>query len=307
MKVEPNTDGRNDDTIVVGIPAYNEAITIGSVVLQARRYADEIVVVDDGSSDDTVAIAEAAGATVLQHDENRGKGRAIRTLLGHVQNIDRDAVVLLDGDGQHFPTDIPDVVAPVLRGESDIAIGSRYLTEGGTDTPLYRRFGQRILDILTFSSAGANLSDTQSGFRALSPEAVAKLNIRTDGMGVESEMIASAVENELSVVEVPIDVRYGEVDGQTHHPIRHGLTVATFILQLIRDRRPLLFFGLPALFLLAIGGIGLTHSAYLYQTTGALHQWRVLLGGFVVLLGTLSLFCGLVLSQIRNMIDDIDE
>ena len=302
---EPKSDG--NDTVIVGIPAYNESVTIGSIVLQARRYADEVIVVDDGSSDDTVAIAEDSGATVIEHGENRGKGKAIRTLLAHVQNAELDALVLLDGDGQHLPSDIPAVVAPVLEGTSDIAIGSRYLERNDTETPAYRRFGQRVLDFLTLGSSGTNLSDTQSGFRALSSDAVSELNIRTDGMGVESEMIASAVEHELRVVEIPIDVRYDDVDGQTHHPLRHGLMVATFVLQLIRDRHPLLFFGVPALILLSFGGVGMVHSAYLYQATGAFHQWRILLSGFVLLLGTLSLFCGLVLSQVRNMIDSVDE
>lgn len=307
--VAPGTEPENggDDTVIVGIPAYNESVTIGSVVLQARRHADEVVVVDDGSSDDTVTIAEDSGATVIEHEENQGKGKAIRTLLAHVQDAELDVLVLLDGDGQHLPSDIPPVAAPVLDGTSDIAIGSRYVEKNDTETPAYRRFGQRVLDFLTLGSSGTNLSDTQSGFRALSPDAVSKLNIRTDGMGVESEMIASAVEHELSVVEIPIDVRYDGVDGQTHHPLRHGLMVATFVLQLIRDRHPLLFFGVPALILLSFGGAGMVHSAYLYQVAGAFHQWRILLSGFVLLLGTLSLFCGLVLSQVRNMIDSVHE
>ena len=295
-------------TIIVGIPAHNEEVAIGSIVLQAQRHVDKVIVVDDGSSDDTVRIATEAGAAVIQHEDNKGKGGAIRTLLQHVQeeNGDTDALVLLDGDGQHVPSDIPHVAEPVLAGDCDIAIGSRYIEQDKTETPLYRRFGQRVLDLLTAGSSGEKLKDSQSGFRALSPRAVSKLNIRTDGMGVESEMIGSAVENDLDVSEVPIDVRYDGINGQTHNPFRHGLKVAVFLMQLIRDRHPLLFFGVPALFLLMLGGSVMTHSAYLYQTTGAFYQWRMLLSGATIMIGMLSAFCGLVLSQIRNMIRESD-
>ncbi len=307
---DPSAEGTvsgSDGTIIVGIPAYNEGITIGSVVLQSRRHADEVIVVDDGSSDDTVSVAEESGATVIEHGENRGKGQAVRTLLGHVQDIDLDAFVLLDGDGQHLPRDIPQVAAPVVEGRSDITVGSRYIANETTETPTYRRIGQRVLDLLTLGSSGTSLSDTQSGFRALSPNAVSKLNIRTDGMGVESEMIASAVKKELDVKEVSIDVRYEDVDGQTHHPLRHGLMVATFVLQLIRDRHPLVFFGLPAAVLLLLGGIGMVHSVHMQQSNGTVHQWRALASGFALLVGTIALFCGLVLSQIRSMFRNIDE
>ncbi|WP_157533251.1 glycosyltransferase family 2 protein, partial [Haloferax profundi] len=147
---------------VVGIPAYNEEVGIGSTVLAAQQYADEVVVVDDGSTDNTVPIASASGATVIVHEENQGKGAAVQTLLNHAQQTGCDAFVILDGDGQHHPRDIPQVVTPVIEGDSDLVIGSRYI-EGGPDdeTPLYRRFGQRVLDFLTAGSSGQNLTDTQ--------------------------------------------------------------------------------------------------------------------------------------------------
>ncbi len=297
-----------NDSVVVGIPTYNEEVAIGTVVVQAQRYADEVVVVDDGSSDDTVQIALDAGATVIEHEVNRGKGGAIRTLMQHVRNGDDvDALVVLDGDGQHLPVDIPDVVDPVLEGECEVSIGSRYVEQEQTETPLHRRFGQRVLDYLTLSSSGENLSDTQSGFRGLSPDAVSRLNLRTDGMGVESEMINEAVDHDLEIEEVSIDVRYEGVDGQTHNPFKHGLSVAVFILQLIRDRHPLLFFGVPGAIGLVAGGLIAFHSAWRYQTTGVFHQWRILLSGFAILVGVLGLFGGLILSQMRNMIAKVNE
>ncbi|TKX72469.1 glycosyltransferase family 2 protein [Halorubrum sp. GN11GM_10-3_MGM] len=293
--------------IVVGIPTYNEEIAIGSVVTEAQRYADEVVVADDGSTDNTVQIARNVGATVIEHEENKGKGSAIRTLMQYTTDVNGvDSLVVLDGDGQHLPEDIPKVVEPVLTEECDISIGSRYVETDETETPLHRRFGQRVLDYLTMGSSGENLSDTQSGFRAFSPEAVSRLNLRTDGMGVESEMISEATDRELDIDEVPIDVRYEEVDGQTFNPFVHGLNVAAFVTKLIRDRHPLLFFGVPALVLLGVGGGLLLHTAFLYQTTAAFHQWRALISGFLVLTGVVSLFSALVLSQVRNMVAHIE-
>lgn len=300
-------DTQLDGDVMVGIPSYNEEVAIGSVVLQCKRLTDTVVVVDDGSHDRTADIAADAGATVIRHGENRGKGSAMRSLLAHARRHEPDALVVLDGDGQHLPEDIPDVVAPVTDGDSDMVIGSRYLEGDKTETPLHRRFGQRVLDVLTLGSSGTNLSDTQSGFRAFSPTAVDRLTVRTDGMGVESEMIGTATENDLEIEEVSIDVKYEDVDGQTYNPLHHGLSVMLFTLRLIRDRHPLLFFGLPGIMLLGGGGGIVTNAALLYHSSGAFHQWQILLGGFMVLIGMMALFSGLVLNQIANMMVDLDE
>lgn len=295
--------------VVVGIPAYNEEVGIGSVILGSKQYADEVIVVDDGSEDRTVEVAKAAGAHVIQHEENKGKGAAIRSLLAWVRDTKQnvDALVLIDGDGQHVPKDIPAVAAPVLNGECDIAIGSRYLEQKETETPLYRRLGQKILDVTTVGSAGANLTDTQSGFRVMSPEAISRLDVRTDGMGVESEMISSATDRNLSIEEVPINVRYRGIDGQTHHPLKHGLQVLAFLVQLFRDKHPLLFFGVPGLLILLAGSLVSIHAILLYQSTGSFHQWRILIGGYLIILGTLGVFSGLLLSQIHNMMSGLKD
>ncbi|MFC7058803.1 glycosyltransferase family 2 protein [Halovenus salina] len=316
MSIRKNSEPKNEATseskmpllqessVVVGIPAYNEEVGIGSVVLGSQSYADEVVVVDDGSDDNTAEIARQTGAHVIEHEENKGKGATVRTILSYIREADNDigALVLLDGDGQHLPEDIPDVVNPVLKRECEIAVGSRYLDQQKTETPLYRRCGQKVLDIATTGSASTHLTDTQSGFRALSPSAISRMNVRTDGMGIESEMISTAGDHNLSIKEVPIDVRYEGVDGQTHNPLRHGLSVLVFVIQLIRDRHPLVFFGVPGLLLLVTGSLLAVHTALLYQSTEAFYQWRALLSGFWILLGALSLFTGLLLNQISNMI-----
>jgi hypothetical protein len=187
-------------------------------------------------------------------------------------------------------------------------IGSRYLDSGADDeTPLYRRVGQKVLDTLTSTSTGTkNLTDTQSGFRAFSPRAVEDITLQTNGIGVESEMIGSAAEADLDIAEKPIDVRYEGVDGQTFNPVSHGMSVVLFVLQLVRDRHPLVFFGLPGLVLMIAGALYGIEGILVYQQSGQFYPAKVLVSGFVTILGTLGVFCGLILNSVSNMINRLE-
>jgi glycosyltransferase involved in cell wall biosynthesis len=302
-EIESGSDTTTPPRIIVGIPAYDEAVGIGSTILAAGRYADEVVVVDDGSADNTVGIAEQAGATVIEHETNKGKGGAIRTLLKHARSVDFDVLVLIDGDGQHVPDNIPQVAGSVLSGDTDLAIGSRYLQKReNEETPRYRRFGQRTLDLLTLGSTSANLTDTQSGFRALSSEAVDALALRTNGFGIETEMIDVAIRAGLTIREEPIDVKYDGIDGQTYSPFRHGLTVVRFVLGLMRDRHPLVFFGIPGVVLIIAGVLYGLDAVYVYQITGQFYLAKVLVGSMATILGTVGVFTGLVLNSLSRLV-----
>ncbi|MDG5760352.1 glycosyltransferase family 2 protein [Natronococcus sp. A-GB1] len=246
------TPSSADPGRLIGIPAYNEGASIEAIVEQAAEFAAEVVVVDDGSSDDTVEVVNETDATLLEHEHNQGKGTALRTLFEYVRTTDYDSLVILDGDGQHLPEEIPTVVEPVEAADADMVIGSRYLETDEDETPGYRRVGQQVLDYLTFGSSGTKLSDTQSGFRAFSRNAVETLSIETTGMGVESELIMDAQDAELEITERPIDVRYEDVDGQTLNPVHHGLSVALFLARSMPERRPGLFYGTLGAALLSV-------------------------------------------------------
>ncbi|AKB16441.1 glycosyltransferase family 2 protein [Methanosarcina thermophila] len=153
--------------ITVVLPAYNEEVSIGSIVLLTSQYADNVIVVDDGSSDRTAEVAGKAGAEVVRHETNRGKGAALKTGFTAAADLGADVIVTMDSDGQHNPAEIPRLVAPILKGEADMVNGSRYLNGLDKNTPAYRRVGQTILDGVTNLNSGLRITDSQSGFSTI--------------------------------------------------------------------------------------------------------------------------------------------
>lgn len=288
--------------VIVAIPVYNEARFIGSVVLQARRYARWVIVVDDGSLDDSAAIAEAAGAKVLRHEQNRGKAAAVRTGLKYVKAFMRRraeiaAFVMMDGDGQHNPIEIPTLVAPILDGEADMVVGSRFLGVRSR-IPRWRVFGQKALTLATNLGSGYRLTDSQSGFRAFSRQALELLDFESDGFSVESEMQFLAQQEKIRVTEVPITCRYEEPPKR--NPFEHGLQVLGGILHLIGQHRPLVFFGGSGLLLL-LGGLAWgAWVVNIYRRVHTLAVGYALISVLLTILGSLGLFTGVMLHTFRN-------
>lgn len=208
--------------IVAALPAYNAEVSIKDVILNTKRYVDKVIVIDDGSKDETANIAESAGALVIKHEKNLGKGAAIKTLFERAKTLDVDVLVLLDADGQHNPEEIPNVIKPILENEGEIVIGSRFI-EGKCDVPKYRRFGQEVLTIATNITSNIKVTDSQSGFRAFSKKSL-DLDLIENGFSTESEIIVLAARKGLKIVEVPISCRY-DVDGSTLNPLVHGFSV----------------------------------------------------------------------------------
>ena len=204
------------------LPAYNEEIAIGSLILSARRYVDEIIVVDDGSRDNTSEIAKLAGAKVIRHLSNKGKGTALKTGFKAVNG--HDIIITMDSDGQHNPDEIPKLIAPIVNGEADIVNGSRYLNGNGKETPSYRRIGQTILDKATTIGSGLDITDSQSGFRAFARHTIPAFRFNSSDYSIESEMIMDAAKTGLHIKEVEIGVRY-DVGSSTKNPVSHGFGV----------------------------------------------------------------------------------
>lgn len=290
--------------VVVVIPAFNEERFIASVVFQARPYAEHVVVVDDGSSDRTAAMAEAAGATVLRQPENRGKAAALNAGFKHARTLHPRVVVCLDGDAQHEPAEVPHLAAPVLAGEADVVVGSRFL-ETKSDIPGWRQVGQHALTAMTNGLSGLPLTDSQSGFRAFSPAAVDVLRFTSQGLSVESEMQFLLEPAGLRVAEVPISVRYQ--DGNKRNPFVHGLQVIDAMISLVARRRPLLFFSLPGL-LLALAGAGLgLRVAHVYNLSGDLAIGTAILTTLLFVVGILLGVTGVILHSMGHMVGRLSE
>ena len=236
--------------VVAIVPAYNEERFIGSVVLKTQKYVDAVLVVDDGSTDATAEIAEAAGAIVVRHKQNRGKGHALNTGFREARELAPQAVVLIDGDGQHLAQEIPGLVAPVLEDKADIVVGSRYMTKE-CGVPRHRVLGHWAFTSMTNLLSGVPLSDSQNGFRAFSAKAVDEIAFSSGGFSVESEMQFLAGDHKLRVAEAPVTALYP--DAPKRSVIAHGLMVLQGMLRLVGQYRPLLFFGGPGIFLLLCG------------------------------------------------------
>ena len=289
--------------IIAGMPMYNEEETIGSVVTRALRYVDQVICIDDGSSDASARIAEACGATVIRHRVNRGYGGALKTLFLRATEMDADALVLLDSDGQHETSDIPKLLQPILDGKADFAIGSRFIDGGGgTDMPAYRRLGIKVITAASNLSSDLGIKDTQSGFRAFSRTALERLRFDSEGMELSLEMLEDAHEKQLRVLEVPTVIRYDVPKGSNFTAVSHGFTVMTWAVLSLSQKKPLLVLGLPGFGLLATGAAMGTRAAQDFT----LQLDNIIGAGFsavwIGLLGLSLMATGLVLQSAQRFL-----
>jgi len=284
------------------IPCYNEEATIGTIVLKAKRHVDEVVVVDDGSIDDTAKVAKYAGAKVISHGGRKGYGAAIKTSFQYAKDKKFDVMTILDGDGQHEADQISSVMKPVIDKSIDISIGSRFVENNGHDIPKYRRLGINVLTKVT--NAGSKkmhrVSDGQSGFRAYSRKAIEKLNLKDNDMGISAEILMQGRKNNLLYEEVPINCRYDVENGSSKSPVTHGIGVIVSILKYMEVEHSLLFFGLPGL-ILFISGLIFSSTLYFdYITNGNFAIGNVIVAIILLVFGVLSGMTGLILHAVIN-------
>lgn len=259
--------------VLVVIPAYNEGNTIGGIVEQACPYADQVVVVDDGSDDDTAVQASIAGAIVIEHERNRGYGSALKTAFEVAQRYSARHLVVLDGDGQHDPADIPRLVGAQERTDAQLVIGSRFIAGATSNAPLYRRFGLRLINSLTnlslrVSRVASRVSDTQSGFRAydqLAIETLAADRTIGDRMEASTDILYHVYRNNYTVEEVAIAAEYDVANANSHAPLSHGAVLVRNILQTMGRERPVAVLAVPGFGLTGIG-ISLGYRALTVRT-----------------------------------------
>ena len=216
--------------VIALIPALNVGQKIGPLIRKIKTYLADIVVVDDGSTDDTAQRAQEAGAIVLRHAENLGKGKAIQTGFQYVQTREADGCLLLDGDGQHSPEDIPLFLQAASEG-ADIVLGNRM---GEADQmPFVRRWTNRIMSFILSRMIHVDIPDSQCGFRYLHKSVFSKLKLEASRFEIDSEILVEASRHRCRIVSVPIRVLY-QGEKSAIRPIRDTRRFLRYIFHVIK-------------------------------------------------------------------------
>ena len=286
-----NINGRS----IVIIPCYNEEATIGKIIFKARNFVNEVLVIDDGSSDNTKKIARDMGATVITHKTNKGKSAGIKTGFKYALNNNYDYVITMDGDAQHDPNEIPILLNNLKNNGHDITLGIRY--GNSTEMPLWRKFGKRVLDYATSFGNGGFVTDSQCGFRAFNKKAIENILPRLKGnsFSVESEQLIRAYEIGLKIECQLISCRYKDLNTSKKTPTSHGISVLTYILWLSAVRKPLIYLALPGFISLIIGtflGIYLLES---YSLTNIFNVLLAISAGLLIIVGIFISLIGIFL------------
>jgi len=291
--------------IAVVIPCHNEALTIGAVVEDFRRSLPEasIHVFDNSSSDRTADIARAAGATV-HRVPTRGKGEVVRAMF---REVDAEVLVMVDGDQTYPAARARDLVAPILEGRADMVVATRLQEHNSAGFRPFHVLGNRLVLRLINSLFDVQFSDVLSGYRAFSRRFVKTMPVLSRGFEIESEITLHALEHRVPVLEVPI--AYGARPQGSESKLqtfRDGYRVVLTIIRLYKDYRPLRFFGLPGIVLLAIGvAIGFVVVHEFLELGRVAGVARAVFAVFACLVGMLAIATALVLETVNRRAREI--
>jgi glycosyltransferase involved in cell wall biosynthesis len=292
-------------SVAVAIPCYNERATIAAVVAAFRHELPEaqVHVFDNNSTDGSDSIALAAGARVHRVPA-QGKGEVVRAMF---RSLDADIVVMVDGDGTYPAGRVRELLAPVIEGRADMAVGTR-LAEFGAESfrPLHV-FGNNLVLQAINGFFGARLTDVMSGYRAFSRRFVKTMPVLSHGFEVETEMTLHALEHRFQIVEVPLP--YGErPDGSTSklHTFRDGFRVLGTIVRLYKDYRPTHFFGLVGLAFLAFGAAaGVLVTIEFVEHGHVIGVARAVLAVSCGIIGVLAIATGAILHTVNRRAREI--
>lgn len=289
--------------ILVCIPAYNEARSISAVISGAKRHGNEVLVYDDGSTDNTSELASAAGATVIRGSVNRGYGFVIKSFFQLAREKNVDIIITLDSDGQHDANEIPFVVDPIVTEGFDIVIGSRFLDKSSKrKIPAYRSIGINTITRFTKRVSYSNITDAQSGFRGYGRNAIATINPFGNGMAASTEILLLAKEKNLHVKEVPITVNYGHEYSSTHNAFSQGVVVLVGVIQFLSIKHPLLFYGLGGIALLCVAAFCTHWALDLYSEKKYISTNLILLSVGSGLIGVVLLSTSVILYTLNVLL-----
>lgn len=295
-----------DRTVAVVIPALNEGQAIGEVIDSIPPFVDAVIVIDDGSSDDTAAVARERGAEVISHGRNRGVGAAFDTGSRRVLALRSDIMVNMDGDGQFDPSDIVKLVGPIADGKADFVTASRFKNPDlYPDMSRTRFLGNRMMSCLISRLTGRRFHDVSCGFRAYSRDALLRLNLFGDFTYTQEAFLEFAFKD-VTILEVPVEVRGRREHGRSRvasNLFRYTWQTMKIIVRTMRDYRPLRLFAGVSTVLLAAGLVPAVFLAVHYGRTDTFtpHKWAGFIAGFLFILSAMSFILGFILDMFARM------
>ena len=294
----------NKNPIVIAIiPAYNESRNIGKIIGETSKYVTMIIVVDDGSDDDTAKLAMSKNTKVIRTRRNMGKGTALKRGLIECLKYNPDIIVTLDADGQHDPADIPKLLEPIKNEEADIVIGSRCDNKSLSEIPIVRGFGLSFINFINRSLMKSTVKDSQSGFRAYAKSILSMIsNYNSTGYGVETEQLATAELYGFHIVEVPVTIRYRGLENTSkRNSILVGANIISTIFRIVVERRPLLFFGLAGIILFGASVITTSEMLILFNETRYFSIPLALITLGFALMGTLLVLISFLFHTLKRI------
>ncbi|MCF8327176.1 MAG: glycosyltransferase family 2 protein [Bacteroidales bacterium] len=295
-----------DHKIGLLIPAYNEAENIGSVLNSIPDYVDLVLVVNDGSADNTVAIAREYGAEVISHKNNKGVGATFKTGVKAILATDVDIMVNMDADGQFKAADISRLLGPIIEEKADFVTASRFIDKDYIPVmPKMKKWGNYRMSRLISWLTGQKFYDVSCGFRAYKREVLYRMNLFGSFTYTQETFIDLAFKD-IDIMEVPVDVLGQREKGKSRvasNLFRYAYQTSKIILKTFRDYKPFKLFGLFALIFLVIGILLLGIMFYHKLASGSFtpFKWLGFAGGSAVLISGIFLVLGFILDMFARM------
>lgn len=295
-----------NNKILVVIPAFNEESKIGDVIERIPDFIDKIIVINDGSTDNTAKVAIKNGAVVVSHMKNIGVGAAFKTGVKKALEMNCDVMVNMDADGQFNPADIEKLVKPIIDADAEFVTASRFIDrEFYPEMPRAKFIGNMFMSRFISWLTRQRFYDVSCGFRAYNRETLQKLNLFGDFTYTQETFIDLAFKN-ISILEVPIHVKGKREEGKSRvasNLFRYGYRTLKIIIRSFRDYKPFRLFGYLSLFSWILGIGFAIFLGYYYLKTGSFtpHKWAGFLAGFMLLMGLLFLLIGFIMDMFARM------
>jgi glycosyltransferase involved in cell wall biosynthesis len=302
----------NNQTIAVVVPAYNEERQIGQVIQSMPEFVDHILVIDDGSSDKTVEIAQNHGAKIVSHKKNQGVGAAFNTGVKTILNMEVDIMVNIDADGQFNPADIKKLLTPIIEKKADFVTASRFIDKAYQPKMSKVKFwGNKFMSRFISRLTKQKFYDVSCGFRAYSKETLLRLNLFGDFTYTQESFIDLAFKN-MTILEVPVHVRGKREYGKSKvaaNLFRYGIQTLKIIIRTFRDYKPFRLFGYLSLitFLIGLGFAVFLGSHYIEAKAFSPHKWAGFTAGFFWVITLLFLLIGFVMDMFARMRQNQEE